>query len=203
MPYYKTIPTMIKHILAFASLFAVLGATQAQSGYGAPSPARFLFGAGLSGGGDEIAKARYTNGDNVNLHAGGLIYLTAGMDYRFTPEFALQGTVNYHVDRANARNGDIKFERFPIELIAYYQPNPAWRVGGGVRYTSSPKLSGGGIASGIDASFDNTTSAVVEAEYFTSPKLGIKVRYVNETFKTPGIGDVDGSHVGISANFYF
>jgi hypothetical protein len=196
---------MKKIVFTLATLLATLGAAHAQSmasGAG-PAPARFLLGMGLSGGGDELASAQYTNGDTANIHAGGLVYFTAGVDYRFTPAFSLQGTVNYHVDRANARNGDIKFERFPAELIAYYQPNPAWRVGGGVRYTSSPKMTGGGIASGMDISFDNTTSAVVEAEYFTSPNLGIKLRYVNETFKSRGYQDIDGSHVGISANFYF
>jgi hypothetical protein len=194
----------MKKIL-FVTLLAAMGAAHAQT-YApapAPSPTRFLLGMGLSGGGDELASAHYTNGDNVNIHAGGLVYFTAGVDYHFTPAFSLQGTVNYHVDRANAKNGDVKFERFPVELIGYYQPNPAWRVGGGVRYTSSPKLTGSGVASGMDISFDNTTSAVVEAEYFTSPKVGIKLRYVNETFKARGYNDVDGSHIGLSANFYF
>jgi opacity protein-like surface antigen len=192
---------MKKIVFAFAALFATLGAAQAQTA--APAPVRFLLGMGLSGGGDELASAQYTNGRNVNLHAGGLVYFTAGVDYRIAPQFSLQGTVNYHVDRANATNGDIKFERFPVELIGYYQPNPAWRVGGGVRYTASPKLSGSGVASGMDISFDNTTSAVVEAEYFVNPKLGVKLRYVNETFKARGYKDVDGSHIGLSGNFYF
>jgi hypothetical protein len=192
----------MKKIL-FAALFATLGAAHAQTVAPASSPARFLVGMGLSGGGDELASAHYTNGDNVNIHAGGLIYFTAGVDYHFTREFSLQGTVNYHVDRANAKNGDVKFERFPVELIGYYQPNPAWRVGGGVRYTSSPKLSGSGVATGLDVSFDNTTSSVVEAEYFMGPKLGVKLRYVNETFRSRGYNDIDGSHVGASLNYYF
>jgi opacity protein-like surface antigen len=194
---------MKKIVFAVTALFATMGAAQAQTSVPAPAPVRFLLGMGLSGGGDELASARYTNGRNVNLHAGGLVYFTAGVDYRIAPQFSLQGTVNYHVDRANATNGDIKFERFPVELIGYYQPNPAWRVGGGVRYTNSPKLSGSGVASGTDVSFDNTTSAVVEGEYFVGRKLGVKLRYVNETFKSRGYKDVDGSHVGLSANFYF
>ena len=192
---------MKKIVFTIAALCASIGTAQAQMA--APSPVRFLLGAGLSAGGDKLATARYTNGDNVDIHAGGLVYLTAGLDYPFTPEFAVQGTVNYHVDNASAKNGDIKFERFPVELLGYYQPSPQWRVGGGVRYVSSPKLSGGGVASGIDASFDSTTSAVVEAEYFTSPRLGIKLRYVNETYKSRYTQDVDGSHVGISVNYYF
>jgi hypothetical protein len=192
---------MKKILIAFTCLFATTGVAQAQSP--APSSARPVLGMGLSGGGDELASARYTDGTTANIHAGGLLYFTAGVDYRFTPAFSLQGTVNYHVDRANAKNGDLKFERFPIELIGYYQPNPSWRAGGGIRYTSSPKLSGSGFASGTDVSFDNTTSAVVEAEYFVNPTLGIKLRYVNETFKARGYKDADGSHVGVSANLYF
>jgi hypothetical protein len=194
---------MKKVILGFTALFAMLGAAQAQIYTPAPKPVRFLLGAGLSGGGDKLVSAKYENGDTVDIHAGGIVYLTAGVDYHITPQFSLQGTVNYHVDAANARNGDIKFERFPIELIGYYQPNPAFRVGGGVRYVSSAKLSGSGNASDLDFSFDNTTSAVVEGEYFVNPKLGIKLRYVNETYKARGYDDIDGSHVGLSANFYF
>jgi hypothetical protein len=196
---------MKKIVLALTVMFATLGAAQAQTAAPAPAvkPVRFLVGMGLSGGGDELASAQYTNGTTQNIHAGGLVYFTAGVDYHFTPEFSLQGTVNYHVDSSNAKNGDITFSRFPIELIGYYQPFPAWRVGGGVRYTASPKLSSSGVASGLDVSFDNTTSAVIETEYFVNPKVGIKLRYVNETFKARGYKDVDGSHVGLSGNFYF
>jgi hypothetical protein len=35
-------------------------------------------------------------------------YFTPGIDCRFTPEFALQGTLNYQVDRANADNGNVR-----------------------------------------------------------------------------------------------
>jgi hypothetical protein len=194
---------MKKKLLAFGLLFSMFTVSHAQEIPTMQSPTRLLLGMGLSGGGDKLVSARYTNGDTVNIHAGGLIYFTAGVDYRVTPEFSLQATANYHVDRANANNGNIKFERFPVELIGYYQPNPAWRVGGGVRYASGQKLSGSGVASGTDASFDNSTSAVIEGEYFVNPKLGIKLRYVHETIKSSGYGDLDGSHAGLSANFYF
>jgi hypothetical protein len=189
----------------FAALLATMACAQAQTDAPVPaqSPTRFLLGVGVSGGGDDLATAQYTNGDTITIHAGRMVYFTAGVDYHFTPEFSLQGTVNYHIDRAPGKNGEVKFERFPIELIGYYQPAPAWRVGGGVRYISNPKLSSSGVLSGMDISFDSTTSAVVEAEYFPRPRLGIKLRYVNETFKARGYQDVDGSHVGLSANFYF
>lgn len=195
---------MKKIVLALSTVLATLGSAHAQTiTQAAPSPLRFLVGMGISAGGDKLATARYTDGSNVNLHAGGLVYFTAGADYHFTPNFSLQGTVNYHVDQANADNGDIKFQRFPVELIGYYQPNPSWRIGGGVRYTSNPKLRSSGAASGLDTDFDSTTGAVIETEWFTSPRLGVKLRYVNEKFKPHGYEEIDGSHVGLSINYYF
>jgi hypothetical protein len=189
---------MKKLILA---LLAMQGA-QAQTIAPPPEPVRLLLGIGLSGGGDKLASGQYEDGSTADVRAGGFVYLTAGIDYHICPEFSLQGTINYHVDDASAWNGDLKFERFPVELIGYYQPNPVFRVGGGVRYTVSPKLSSNGNAPEANASFRNTTSAVAEAEYFTDPNFGIKLRYVHETFKARG-REIDGSHVGISANVYF
>jgi hypothetical protein len=195
---------MKKVILSFTVMFATLAAAQAQTAAPGPQPVpvRFLLGVGLSGGGDKLVSAQYADGSTAEIRAGGLVYLTAGVDYWIAPQFSLQGTINYHVDDASAWNGDLKFERFPIELIGYYQPNPVFRVGGGVRYVISPKLSSNGNAPEANANFDNTTSAVVEAEYFVDPTFGVKLRYVNETYKARG-REIDGSHVGISANFYF
>jgi hypothetical protein len=165
-------------------------------------PVHFLFGIGVSGGGDKLASGQYKDGRTVDLRAGGALYLSAGVDYRLLPAFSLQGTINYHVDDASVWNGDFRFERYPIELIGYFQPDPAFRVGGGIRYTVSPKLSSNGKAPEANTSFDNARSAVVEAEYFAEPDMGIKLRYVHETFKERG-REIDGSHVGMSVNFYF
>lgn len=194
---------MKKIVFALTALFATFGAAQAQTAEPAVAPVRFLVGMGLSGGGDKLASAKYTDGSTISLHGGGLIYFTGGLDYRVTPEFSLQGTVNFHVDQAAGKNGDIQFRRFPVELIGYYQFDPKWRAGAGVRYTISPELSSSGVVSGMDVSFDNSVGAIIEGEYFVNPKMGIKLRYVKETLKSKGYGDVDGSHVGMSANFYF
>lgn len=189
--------------LAFAVMAATLAPAQAQIGNTSASPVRFLAGMGVSGGGDKLVTARFTNGDSYDLKAGGIVYFTVGANYRISPDVSLQATANYHVDQANADNGDLEFQRFPLELIGYYQPHPQWRVGGGIRHTTGPKLSGSGAASRPDVKFDDTTGAVVEAEYFWNPHFGMKMRYVNETFKRRGISDIKGNHFGISGNYYF
>lgn len=191
---------MKKSVFAVTALFAAMGTALAQT---PASPIRVLAGLGVSAGGDELATAYYTSGRSQDIRAGGGAYVTFGADYRLSQEFSLQGTVNYHVDDTNADNGSIRFKRVPVEVLGYYHVNDTFRLGAGLRHVSGPKLSSSGAADGIDAKFDSTTSAVFEAEYFWTPKFGMKVRYVNETFKAPGIRDVDGNHVGISANYYF
>ncbi|NVM77965.1 hypothetical protein FHW83_003789 [Duganella sp. SG902] len=151
----------------------------------------------------DLATARYTNGKSQDIKAGGGVYFTAGADYRVSPEFSIQGTLNFHVDDTNADNGSIKFKRFPVEVLGYYHLNNQWRIGAGVRYTSGAKLSSSGAAAGLNVKFDNAVSGVLEAEYFWTPSFGMKMRYVNETFKKSGYEDVKANHVGISANYYF
>lgn len=190
---------MKKIVFALSTLFATMGAAQAQG----TAPLHFLAGLGVSAGGDDLATAQYTNGTSDNIKAGGGVYFTAGANYRLSPAFSIQGTLNFHVDDTNAKNGSIRFKRFPIEVLGYYHVNNDWRVGGGVRYISGAKLSSSGAAAGIETKFDNTVSGVLEAEYFWTSSFGVKMRYVNETFKADGYRDVKANHVGISANYYF
>jgi hypothetical protein len=192
---------MKKIVFILSALFATMGAAQAQSPVS--TPVHYFAGLGVSGGGDDLATAKYTNGSSQDIKAGGGVYFTAGANYRLNPKFSIQGTFNFHVDDTNAKNGNIKFQRFPIEVLGYYHVNNDWRVGGGVRYISGAKLSSSGAAAGLEIKFDNAVSGVVEAEYFWSPQFGMKMRYVNETFKASGYRDVKANHVGISANYYF
>jgi opacity protein-like surface antigen len=192
---------MKKTVFAVTALLATMGAAQAQTP--AASPVRFLAGLGYSVGGDDLATAEYTNGHSQDIKAGGGFYFTGGADYRLSEQFSVQGTLNFHVDDTTARNGSIRFQRFPIEVLGYYHVNNAWRIGGGVRYVTGAKLSSSGVAAGINAKFDDTVSGVLEAEYFWTPRVGMKMRYVKETFKAPGKRDVDANHFGMSGNFYF
>lgn len=198
---------MKKLALAF-SLAAALGAAQAQT-YEVvqpleTKPLRWVLGAGLTFGGDKMATAVYEDGVEIDIHGGGTIALLAGLDYRVSPEFSVQGTVGYHIDSASARNGDLRFERVPLELLGYYHVNDKVRAGGGVRFVTNAALRSDGPGSFGDDEFDDTTSAVAELEYMYSARLGFKLRYVNEQFKeTARRYPVKGNHLGLLANFYF
>jgi hypothetical protein len=178
--------------------------------YAAPQKAaqqgkvRPVLGMGLTFGGDKLATAEYENGGSIDVRAGSMITFYGGVDFRVAKAFSLQATIGYHVDNASATNGDIRFERMPIELLAYGHIGQKWRVGGGARYVSNPKLKSSGAADIGDYSFDNTVGGVIEAEYMVMPSFGVKMRYVSEKYKMGGSSEtIDGSHVGLLANYYF
>ena len=170
------------------------------------SGAHALASFGLTGGGDEIGNLTYANGTNVTLHAGGLIQFGAGALWQFNDmPIATSLTVNYHVDRANAKNGSVRFQRTPIELLAYYTGAGKWRIGGGARFVSGAK----GVVE-IDGrsgstTFSSNTGAVIEVGYGFSPHLWLNVRGVSEKYQEeiPYGKSYDGTHLGVNFVYQF
>jgi hypothetical protein len=200
---YTSDESMKKITLAIALAIATLGSAQAQQAP-AQKNVRFFLGGGLTFGGDKLATATYTNGGEIDIHAGSMVAMNGGIDFLVTPEFSLQANIGYHVDNASARNGDVRFERVPMELLAYFHPAPQWRVGGGVRYVSNTKFSSSGAADVGDYKFKNSVSGVIEGEYLMTPHVGFKIRLVSDKFEEEMTGKkFDGQHVGFMANYYF
>lgn len=196
---------MKKAAFALAAL-AIASSTFAQDAAAPAKPVRGFVGIGASTGGDKLATAEYTNGDTASIKAGSGVYFTAGLEYRFDEQFSAQASVNFHIDNQTASNGNLQFQRYPIEALAFYHINPQWKIGTGLRYVNGAKLSGSGAAEIDDVKFENTLSGVVEAEYMFSQQVSVKVRYVNEKFEVKsrfGKVDVKADHVGISGNYYF
>lgn len=205
---------MKKIALAMTLALASMTAAQAQTAEAvvtpvtyqpaAAKPLRFVLGAGLTAGGDKIATAYYDDGGEIDLRAGEMFALQAGIDYRLSPEFSMKATVGYHVDDASARNGDMRFQRIPFELLGYYHVNEKVRVGGGLRYVTGTEFRSSGAGDIGDYKFKNTTSAVAELEYMATPSIGVTLRYVNDEFEEKRYGGkLKGDHVGAFANFYF
>lgn len=197
---------MSKKLLA-ASLVVLAGfagTAQAQTEAPAAKPLHFFVGMGVTGGGDKLVTAQYTNGTSVDITGGGTIQFNGGVDYQFTDAFSGSLGLGYHFDRANASNGSISFSRVPVEVLAHYSVTPSVRLGGGLRLVSGAKLSSDGAASGIDADFASTTGLVLEGEYVLNTHYGFKLRVVDEKYKFKATQkSISGSHVGLMFNFYF
>ncbi len=170
------------------------------SGIGSFHP---LVGVGLTFGGDKLAEAVYSNGDTTNIKAGGLVDIYGGAEWRADGSpFAVQATIGYHFDNASGRNGSIRFERFPIELIGLWSAAPNVRLGLGARYAMSARLVSDGSADIGDYDFKSSIAPVAMAEWLITPHNGVQLRYVHETYKLNGVS-FDGSHVGIGYDYYF
>ena len=190
---------MNKQILCAAALFAAIGA-QAQT-----KEVGGFVGIGITGGGESLAHVTYSNGETKDIKSGGLVDFKLGVHFRRQgAPWSLQASLGYHTDRTAATNGNIKFTRFPIEALGFYHVNEQFRVGGGLRYAASPKLSGSGAAAGL-GNHDLSASAgfVAEGEYLFSPQFGVTVRGVAEKYKFKNGPKVEGNHFGVRFNYYF
>ena len=161
-----------------------------------------LIGLGLTFGGDKVDEARYTDGTTAKITAGSLAQVYVGFEARFE-QMTAQINVGYHFQRANATNGSLSFERYPVEMLAHYKLTPQWRIGGGVRRISEAKLNGSGVASGRDLKLGASTGPVLEAEYLFSPNSGLKARVAKDSYTLSTGREVDGSHFGVMWTYYF
>jgi hypothetical protein len=198
-------------MLAIACAAAFSGNAMAQGNAQAPGTQAFagatgikpFLGFGVTIGGDKLATAVYENGDETNIRAGGIVQLTAGVEFPLSGAFSASASVSYHVDSASADNGSLKFERIPVEVLAHYKASEQWRIGAGVRFVNGATLGGSGVASIPDVEFDSTTGAVLQAEYKFNPNTSLILRGVSEKYKVGGQGNIDGSHFGVMVNYTF
>ncbi len=193
----------MKKKLAVAAL--ALGAAHAAW---AQPVVRPLVGLGFTFGGDTVARVVYNDGESDKVRAGGLIAFTTGLEMAFSPLVSAQALIGYHVDGIAASNGDVKFDRYPAELLGHYRLTDTFRIGGGARYTARARTRSSGAASSTVPSedFKPAWGTVVEGEFTIGRNLGIKLRYVSEKFDSetiPGAPKLKGNHGGIYVVGYF
>ena len=200
----------MKQLIALATLaVSALVPTLAHAGLDSDNPVHPLVGIAITGGGDKLSTVDYTDGTSQNISAGGLVQLYGGVEYHQKDSpFGVQATIGYHVDDTDARNGDQRFDRFPLELIALYNVAPKFRLGVGARYAMAAKLHTSGAAEidngngGGSFNFKSQVGEILMGEWLITPSMGVQLRYVHETYKLDGVS-FDGSHGGLGFNYYF
>ncbi len=195
-------------------------ATPEQAATPGISPTRpglhLVLNAGLTYGGDTIYKAVYTNGNTSNVKGGSLLQLgIGGLWQSDQAPVALMLSANYHFDNVSGTNGNLKFSRVPIEMLAYYTGKERFRIGGGIRLVNSPEA--GGTVNGISdkITFDNCNGLVGEIGYQLSSQGWLNFRFVSEQYQgkthTTGTGTtslagtapISGSHLGMNFSYEF
>ena len=136
------------------------------AGPAAAKDVRVLARMGLDGGGKTLAKVTFSDGSTQRLSSGGLFTIAAGLLYapESTP-IVVEATYGYKVDDVTASNGQLKFDRWPFELLASYRVD-RHRIGGGLARHGSPtyKESIDGFAT-TRVKFDDATGAVIQYAY--------------------------------------
>jgi len=203
----------LKHFIApLALAAAALAPTLAHAGLDNEAPVHPLLGIALTGGGDKLSSAEFSNGYSKDITAGGLVYVYGGVElHQPGSPFSFQGTIGYHFDNTSADNGSQRFSRVPLEAIALYRVAPQFRLGVGARYASDAKFRSSGAGYVGNGDFDSQLGLVVMGEWLITPSAGLQLRYVNEQYKAHGVDSsgqpveatIDGSHVGIGFNYYF
>jgi hypothetical protein len=189
----------MKSAFVGAALAAIALTASAQQGTLRP-----LAGMGLTFGGERLATVGFTDGSSETIRSGGLVMLYAGAEWRASAQFALQGTIGYHVDDTGGSNGSLRFSRYPLDLIGLYALNDRVRLGGGIEFANGPKVGSGGVLAGNSLHFKNSTGLVLEGEYLFTPQLGMKARYAGHRFEPKsGSGSVDGNYFGLLGTYYF
>ena len=176
----------------------------------------WFVGFGLTHGGDELAEVEVYYDDDSHdedLRAGELITIAAGIVVYFPmPSWSLQTSIGYHTDDVGDYNDDIKFDRYPLELIPFYNFRNH-RLGAGLSYHLSPELDLKDIG-GPKVEFDDALGWLIEYDYSFSGwekggfVLGVRYLWIDyevdkvSNIRTPS-NDVDGNHAGIHVNYMF
>jgi hypothetical protein len=140
-----------------------------------------VLGMELSGGGDDIAIM--TSGDRIR--AGELLYFGAGYNYSLNSDntLFLRSMLGFKFVDINAKNGDLKFTRFPLDFI-FIKRLDAFSLGAGPTYHLSPNYEGtvNGVSSKID--FDNSLGFLVQGSYYFAQQTELGVRFTSIDYKT-------------------
>ena len=174
----------------FTSLLLISPAANAQE---------LLLQLGIDAGGDELVEVQFDNGDKQEIDAGGLIHFAVGGVFPTAatayPNLETQLSIGWKFDNSSAKNGDVDWDRYPIELLQFHRTEN-WRFGAGITYHLNPKLEGSGDASHIQADFDDALGYIVEIDYLTSSNsiLGAKFTFIDYEINATSLS---GNSVGV------
>ena len=177
----------------------------------------WFVGFGLTHGGDELAEVEVFYDDDSHhdedLRAGELITLAAGIVvYSPLPAWSMQTSIGYHTDEVGDYDDDITFDRYPLELIPFYNFGNH-RIGAGLSYHLSPELDLKEIG-GPKVKFDDALGWLVEYDYsFSGWKSGgfvLGARYLWIDYEVDKVNsmrasgvEIDGNHVGVHIDYMF
>lgn len=162
---------------------------------------RPMLKAGYDVGGDTVVTAVFTDGSTKSIKANEGFYFGGGASILSdSKDIETEVSLSYKFASINASNGSIDWTRFPLDVLVFYRL-PQFRLGGGLTYHLSPKLSGSGPAGNINTKFDDSLGYVLQADYLLQ-KITLGLRYTSLEYKVGG-ASVKSDGVGITFGVSF
>lgn len=159
-----------------------------------------MFKVGLDTGGDTLYQATFTDGSSKSIKANGGAFFGGGISViNDAKDIEAEVSLSYKTDTIAAKNGDVKWTRFPVDALVFYRV-PHFRVGAGLTYHLSPKLTGSGAAGSFDISVENAMGMLLQADYGFSDKMFLGLRYTGIEYKPTncaGCTPAKGNGVGL------
>jgi hypothetical protein len=166
---------------------------------------RPVFKVGIDTGGDTVVTALFTNGSTKSIKANELLFLAGGVSI-LNDDKNLQAevTLGIKLDSITASNGDIDFTRYPLDALVFYRESK-FRVGGGLTYHFSPKVSGSGVAGGVNVNFKDALGVILQADYLIWRGMSVGLRYTILDYKTSSgpSRTVNSDGFGVAFSMYF
>jgi len=161
-----------------------------------------VFKGGIDFGGETLATVVFTNGSSESIKANEGFYFGGGASILLdSKDIEIEPTLSYKYTSAGGSNQDVTWTRFPLEVLAFYRM-PKFRLGGGLTYHLSPKLKASGALANFSVKVDDAAGAVLQADYFLTPKFTLGGRYTILEYKANGI-PAKSNGVGITFGFIF
>jgi hypothetical protein len=161
---------------------------------------RPMLKAGFDFGGDTLVTVVFADGSTKSINANEGLYFGGGVSILSdSKDIETEVSLSYKFTGINASNGSIDWTRFPLEVLVFYRL-PQFRLGGGLTYHLSPKLSGSGVTN-ANLKFDDSAGFVLQADYLLQ-KITVGLRYTSLQYKVGG-ASVKSDGVGVTFGISF
>jgi hypothetical protein len=191
----------------------VCGSVLAHAQVQEPSKARFVGRIGMGFGSAALDSGFYTSGSSWELSSGNGLKYALGADYRIAKKITLQATVGKELSTVPASNGDLTFNRLPVELLGFLDVSKEIRLGAGLRKSTGAQVSSSGAGTGYPSvgTWDASLGGVLELQYILDTterqtggpgQFGVNLRYVSETFTKGAVSKIaDHFELGLFLNY--
>ncbi len=164
---------------------------------------------GMDFGGTTLGSVVLSDGSTESIKSNEGIYLSVGGEYLLDESLLTRATIGYKFDSVTASNGELSFDRIPLEALVFKMMG-AHQVGMGLGYHLSPsydcKIDG---ICNFSTAFKNSLGWIVQYEYATvisrhRANINIGVRYSQISYSPKNEGSTEKANgFGIVSTFMF